>query len=266
MDHLSRASQAGKQAAADIRPTHGLRIPRAEYEFRPIWQPPPSKEEFRRLVKERNRQSFVCFGKKEGTYFEDPRAKRMVPKVLDTWTQGRIDTPDRTFAKSPSTIRYRAHSEPFPEPHDGLCHEFHQEWLSRHRLERDQRIHPVYHALERVRRAQEQLDSHAQKRQLARDLLSRREAMDLPEFSSNVKRGLAKVKIAVASTRAFRLAKNTDVADMEERDRVLLERAKSAPALALNPPKLECTVKHGRQWACQDQCCRSSQEIGRAHV
>lgn len=261
LGHLDRVSEAGRRAAANVRPSHGPRIPHTEDMFRPSWRPPPAKEDVKRLISDSSR-SFARFGKQAGSDFERPCSKRLKPKILDQWTQERKDIPDRTFAKCSSTIRYSAQSEPFPEPHDGLCHGLHQEWLRNHQTARDKHIHAVYHALERVKKAEERLESHEFKRQLARDLLSRPNALVLPEFGSKARSSLGKAKHAIAASRAFSLAANIDRLAVEEaQDKAMVEKAKSAPELRPRPPTPEGQVKHLQRWAGPDhtpKCFRES--------
>jgi len=244
---LERAAEAGRRAS-ELRPTRGPRIPHTEDEFRPTWKQPPAKEDVRRVLAADRARHFARFGKHAGGDFSTP--KRLAPVILDPWTQDRLISPDRRFAKSASTIRYHAHSEPFGQPHDSLCHGLHQEWLRKHYVARDRHVHSVYHALQAVDRAAEKLESHTQKRQLARDLLTRQSSMDLPQFSDGVKKSLNKVRKAVASSRAFHKAANIDrLAEDESNDQAKLEHAKSAPALCLRPPTPEGRASHLRRWA-----------------
>jgi len=257
---LDSAAEARRRV--DVRPDLGPRIMHAEDEFRPVWRPPPAKEDVKRLLEADRTRNFDRFGKKAGTDFEPPCSKRLRPKVLDPWTEDRKDTPARTFAKAYSTIKFQAQSEPFPEPHDGLCHKRTQEWLRQHAMARDKHIHSVYHALQRVQKAEEQLESHEFRRQLARDMLSRSGALVKPNIRANSVIALSKVKAAVAGSRRFHLMAGVDnLQQEEEADKARLEQAKSSPELLLRPPTPKTRAKHLSNWAGPDhpsKCFRES--------
>jgi len=259
---LDRTAEAGRRAAADVRPDRGLRTGHGQDGLGPPRRPQPLKEDVQRLTKATCTRSFNRFGKQAGTDFEPPCSKRLKPKVLDPWTEERKSCPERTFAKLSSAIRLQATPEPFPEPHAGLCHRRHQEWLGQHAAARDKHIHATFHALERVKKAEEQLESHEFKRQLARDMLSRSSAVALPEFGENAMNSLSKARKTIAVTRTFNLLAGADrLAREEEADKALLARGKSSPELALRPPTPQGKVKHLRNWAGPDhppKCFRES--------
>jgi len=260
---LDRAGEAGRKAAANVRPDHGSRLTATEDAPVAAWRPPPSKDkdDVRRLMLEDRARNFARFGKQAGSDFEPPCSKRLKPAVLDPWTEERKSMPHRSYSKSYSTIKYHAHSKPFVEPHAGLCQKRFQEWLRQHEKDRDKHAYPVYHALERVKKAEEQFKNHEFKRQLTRDMLSRPTALMLPEFSSAAKTKLAKAKMAISVGRNFGLAAGFDrLVQEEERDRALVEKAKSAPQLALRPPTPKGSVKHLRNWAGPDHPVRSLRE------
>jgi len=261
---LDRAAEAGRKAATDVRPDHGPRIMTAAEEgLRAAWRPPPSrnKEDVKREMQADRARNFARFGKQAGSDFEPACSKRLKPQVLDPWTEERKDVPDRTFAKSYSTIQFHAHSEPLPEPHSSLCSKHYQEVLRQHQRERDKHINPVYHALQRVKKVEEQLQNHEYKRQLTRDMVSRSAALALPTYSNNVKSTLAKARRAIATGRQFGLAVGVDrLAQEEDRDKARLEKAKSAPALALHPQTPQGAAKHLRNWTGPDHPARCLRE------
>jgi len=258
-DDLDRSSAAGRRASADVRPDRGPRITHAEDEVGPGWRPPPANDDVKRLMQAESRRDFVRFGKQAGTDFEPPCTKRMKPALLSMWAEERKGVPDRSFAKTFSTIKFSA--EPLPEPHAGLCNKRHQEWLAKHAKARDKHTHPVYYALERVKKGEERLASHEFKRQLTRDMLSRPAALTLPDLQGNAKKGLGRAKTAIATSRFFKQAVGVDILAQEETaDEALLARMKSAPALALRPPTPQGRAKHLRNWAGPDRTVKCFRE------
>lgn len=235
----------------------------AEDGLGPAWRPPPtkSKEDVKRLLQADRSRNFARFSKQVGSDFEVACSKRLKPQLLDAWTEERKSTPSRTFAKSWSTIKYSATSEPFMEPHPGLCSKRYQEWLRTHEVARDKHIHDTYHALERVKRAEEQYKNHEFKRQLTRDMLSRHQSLQVPELGDNIKSSLQKARKTIAAGRNFGLMAGVDrLLQEEDADKANLEKAKSAPQLALRPPTPKGQVKHLRNWAGPDHPSRSLRE------
>lgn len=251
LGHLTKTAAELRRSEVDLRVTTGPRIPRAEDCFgaTATWRPPPDKEEIKRHVAETTGNTWVRFVKNAGSEFH-ANPGYLKSKPLEVLEASRAMMPDRSFAKLPSQIRYRQHTEEFT-PEDALCTESHQHWLKRHRDRRDRHVHNIYHALQVRDKAKEKYDVHARQRELTRDLLTRGTIEDGPKLSTKVKTGLAKVLTSVGTGRILnKMAGGTDkLVALEVKDKAAYERAKSVPCLQVRPPLPSGSVHHLRAWA-----------------
>lgn len=256
----------------------------------PRFKPPPKMDYALKAQLKAQTNSFKPFqsmNQSVGHAFGD--IKPLQPKVLDTWTAARMTEPTRNHrypgshqlnrelfnSTNPAPkrqskgltafdgnrqlvpgftgYRFHAQSSPIPEPTDDMCSGMHYKWLKEHAVVRDKEIYPVYHGLEALDEAKAIKAEHEQRRQMARDLMSRRQ-LNPPKFSPNVMRTLAKVKQAVATSHAFHSnigIKVSSVADEEKADQVRLHKCVSAPVLQIPQKKASCArgrVDHLRSW------------------
>lgn len=222
------------------------------------FRPRPSKEEVRAKMNREAARNFKNHSKNVGGEFRaEPRLK---PKVLDSWTQARLVQPDRTIEKAPSGPRFRAQLEEFPATSDEMCTEMHQAWLKKHKILRDRQIHAEYHALTRIEKAKVACEETAQKKALARDLISR-DHLDMPKMSAKNKAALAKVKMAVSCSRLFNRSVGIDkLEEGEAKCRAELEKARSASVLHARPRTPEHRPRHLEPWGGPDTVPRSFME------
>jgi hypothetical protein len=114
--------------------------------------------------------------------------------------------------------------------------------------------------MNRLEQAQAIKKEHDKRRQIARDLASRRNLCP-PKLSDKGKRLLTKVKMGVAVSHMFHAnagLKVDTIAQEEAADRLRVEHAKSAPALQIREPQPDGEVSHLRQWKGPDQTIVSS--------
>jgi len=262
LGHLENQATAKRAQDADPRPEFGPRIPQMKDRWKQKWAPGPDKRNLKKEPGQKIQPEWIRFVKTAGNVFH-ANPGYLQPTVLDKRTLDRLNMPDRTFAKSPSQIRYHAHSEPFAEPTDDLCQEMHRKWLQTHYEVRDQHINHVYHALNRVDKAKEIMEADARKRGITRDLLSQGQ-VDQPHLSPAARSGIMKLKRAVKATRKFRSAAadafsaagDTEKAKafnpirmQEEKNKARLLKAKSVPCLQLKPSTPRGSVAHVEKWS-----------------
>lgn len=273
LGHLSSLSATLKAVEADPRPEIGPRIPIAQDRWQPVWKPPPDKRNIAKSKGQTVQPEFVRFVKTAGDMFHvDPGFVR--GKILETRVINRLGVPDRTFAHLPAQIRYHAQPEPMPAPTDDMCTGLHQKWLQKHHKARDKYVYEVYHALNKVDKAQSIIDEERRRRELAREAVTSG-ALELSKMSEAARRGILKLKRAVKSSRAFRdSAKDAAVArgdkkqahaldihkQQTEKNQAYLEKCKSAPCLHLRPPTPYGQVKHLRAWAAPNRSLRLLKE------
>lgn len=153
----------------------------------------------------------------------------------------------------PGLIRYHAHSEAFEGNNDDQLHEQHRTWLDKHRLQRDQHLNPIYHALVRVDKAIEKEHEIQQMKEKTVDLMTRG-LLVKPHLSEGVKAKLHKVTGAVKSTRVFnKLAGIDNVADAHKENQGILTKAMSQPVLAYKPATPRHRPRHLRSWKGTDR-------------
>lgn len=248
LGQMDRTVRELRRSETELRPTKGPRIPHSEDLWVPTWKPPPAKEDVKALVSGGNyTKTFVRFVKNAGSEFHASPGY-LKPNVLSVITASRVNVPDRTFAKLPSTIYFHAQSEPISEPTDDMCGEAHRKWLDKHYKQRDHHIHEVYHALEHVDRMKRRVESHARKREFTTDLLTKGGA-EGTHTSDKTKSAFQKMQHAVKSARVFRSSTTIDpLAEAERKDKAKYELAKSAPCLRLSEPVPDYYVRHIRPW------------------
>eukprot|EP00929_Paragymnodinium_shiwhaense_P007065 TRINITY_DN111023_c0_g1_i1.p1 TRINITY_DN111023_c0_g1~~TRINITY_DN111023_c0_g1_i1.p1 ORF type:complete len:383 (-),score=71.33 TRINITY_DN111023_c0_g1_i1:111-1259(-) len=221
--------------------------------------------------------------------------KPVRPKVLDTWTTYRMTEPTRNHrypgshqlnrelfnSTNPEPkkcakgvvafdgnrqliqgfvgYRFHAQSEPFANCSDDQCSTMHRQWLKEHAEVRDREIYPIYHASERVEKAKAIKAAHEERRQMARDMMSRRQ-LNPPTFSPNVMKTLGKIKQVVATSHAFHSNAGitvSSVADEQKADKGRLEKALSAPVLQIPQPGPQGRLDHLRPWGGPQRSCSS---------
>lgn len=273
------------------------KLPHIDDLTEPRFKEPPKMDTKLKAELKANKTSFKPFqsmNQTVGHAFGD--VKPLQPKVLDTWTAGRTCEPTRNHrypgchqlnralfnSTNPEPkpypkgltafdgnrqlipgftgFRFHAQSEPIPGPTDDMCSGMHRKWLKQHAVVRDREIYPVYHALEALDEAKAIKLAHEQRRQMARDMMSRRQ-LNPPKFSANVMRTLNKVKKAVATSHAFHAnagIKVSSVADEEKADKARLHKAASAPVLQIPKPGPKGRVDHLRSWKGPERTIDSS--------
>eukprot|EP00933_Yihiella_yeosuensis_P025279 TRINITY_DN19631_c0_g4_i1.p1 TRINITY_DN19631_c0_g4~~TRINITY_DN19631_c0_g4_i1.p1 ORF type:complete len:341 (-),score=45.33 TRINITY_DN19631_c0_g4_i1:86-1108(-) len=272
--HLESTHSLVKAIEADPRPQIGPRIPLTEHRWKPAWKPPPDKRNIKKQPGDVVQPPWVRFVRNAGEDFH-PRDKMpyLRAQIIDGRTAQRVNMPERTYSHLPSQIRYHAQSEPIPEPTDDMCHEIHRKWLQKHYKERDRHIYEVYHSLNRVDKAKQEVEEHQRRKEMAREMLGR--VHDRSKMSEACKRGIDKVKRAIASTRAFRMVAKDSAIKKGDKEKALqfdytqqednkklakLERARSHPCLRIRPPSPKGEVAHIRAWGNANVSLRSFKE------
>lgn len=208
------------------------------------WKPPPDKKKVGETMK-------GMYGTFSGPFRKDmkhlgddiePVLRHWKPETLDGWAAEKT-THSRTASRPPGVPaqRFPIHSRPLPEPHAGLCSKMHREWMEEHEKHRDKHVYPVYHARLNLEKAVRKVEEKERMRQMAREIMEQAR-LDNPEFSEKAKLGIGKMKKAIKGVR--HMAQDSDFKkkemEMEEkRDKELLARAKSQPALQIKDPDPE---------------------------
>lgn len=222
----------------------------------PSWRPPPRKDEARATSSAEFIRPFRKDMTIAGGFLNEQTTVRAEP--MEIWPQQRIALPSRGHPWSkhlrtrrghphlnevpvtyPSQKGYRwhVHSEPLGDISDDMCHPMHRQWLKDFSVTRDKELYPVYHAMNRLERAQDIKREHDKRNQQARDIAMRKNLCP-PKVSDDTAR--------MDDTKRPRVGlKDEEVADRVRAERV--ERAKSAPALQIQPPK-EAQIRHLRGW------------------
>eukprot|EP00928_Gymnodinium_smaydae_P047467 TRINITY_DN31688_c0_g1_i1.p1 TRINITY_DN31688_c0_g1~~TRINITY_DN31688_c0_g1_i1.p1 ORF type:complete len:342 (+),score=63.74 TRINITY_DN31688_c0_g1_i1:59-1084(+) len=244
----------------------------------PPWKPPPSAEEALASSAGDGRPRFLRYPRQNGECLEGQ--KFLKQKHLNQWVQDRIGAPSRLLPESkgyrarrgepvlnevPPTWpsqkgqRFHAHPELFAETSDDSCGSMHRNWLKSHYRLRDKEMYPEYHARNALEEAKRIKAEHEQRRQLTRDLTTRKLLTNVKQ-SENVKKALTKLRMVVHASHNLHASVGLQVSsvrDEEEEDRRRLERAKSAPCLQIAPPVPSCRARHLRKWAGPDHPLRS---------
>lgn len=100
-------------------------------------------------------KTFVQHMRRAGGAFSEPALLK--PKYLEPMAASRAMQPERSYRrpKDHQGLRFHAHSDPLPEPTNSMCSTMHRTWLDRHAVDRDEHLHPAYHAYRRVDEAGE---------------------------------------------------------------------------------------------------------------
>jgi hypothetical protein len=267
---LDATSAAGREAD-EIRADRDPRIPKLEHVLSYEWRPPPSREEVLKTVSADCCRRFNRTTRNNGEHFRKEGILRH-PKDFNIWEVHRIvnAVPQRSIGNPRGRhglARYHAQSEPFEEPTEKQLHAQHRDWLKQHHVQRDKRLHHVYHALKAVEKAEAKANETQRQRETARDLLTRA-ALHEPHLTDSVKGKLNRAKLAVGATRAFNKLSGIDgVAEEEQKNKDLLERARSAPILQLKPSTPRHRARHLRNWTGPDRRQRWTQtDLGLKHT
>jgi len=214
--------------------------------FTPSFRPPPTKAEVKEVLANDPSRSYSHHTRKTGSEFH--AIDRLRPQVLDQWAQSRMVSPDRSNKKAPSSPKYHAIPRDFPETHDEMCTQLHQNWLQEHRTKRDRQIHSEYHALVRVDEARNAAKDIAEKKALARDIITRSH-LSQPRLTASNVASLTKVKHAVVVSRTFNKAIGIDLLEREEQRREKdLQDALAAEVLRPRVRTPEIRAKHSKSW------------------
>eukprot|EP00927_Polykrikos_kofoidii_P080562 TRINITY_DN77455_c0_g1_i1.p1 TRINITY_DN77455_c0_g1~~TRINITY_DN77455_c0_g1_i1.p1 ORF type:complete len:325 (-),score=42.50 TRINITY_DN77455_c0_g1_i1:193-1167(-) len=259
MDDVSTRPRCPRPASQPCR-----RLPQADDVSSCRWTEPPSKEEVRVAVSKTAAANGHTLGDHFKTHLssiggEFQPCRFLRGQTLDVWAAARAVQPERTY-RCPRNVpgyRFSGTSKPLPEP-SVACTRMHQRWLRRHARTREREIHPQHYASVRLEEAKRLQAEHRGRRQVARDIATRVQR-NPPEFSENVKKTLEKVKLAVKTSRSIRESadvKSSSLAQEEQEDQARVERAQSAPELALRPPIPKERVRHHNNWVGPDRAPR----------
>lgn len=249
-----------------IRSSSGPRIPYLHEVTNLAWRPPPKMDDLR----EKNNASptrFKQYVKNAGSAFAEPAYPK--PKLLNMWVAERAVQPDRTHetnhSKSIAPPRSDFQSRPLPEPTDEILGDQHRDWLQLHYKEHEAKAYPIAHALNKVHKAKTTYEAHAAMREMTRDMVTRQpkdQAM-APKLGLNAKRGLAKAMVQVKIGRNFKgiMGKELDPLKEEEaKDKKILIKARSAPALRFYESVPAARPEHLRRFAYTTQALRRLRE------
>lgn len=257
LGQLDQTAAAGREASM-LRQDRGPRIPHMEDVFDADWQPPPSREQVKQRISGEVGRHFNRF-LKSGVGDEFSQFAEWRPQIPSYWEQLRIVTPDRSVRAPPHTAppRFRSQPELMPETHANQCHPMHRKWLREWEKERFKKLYPVVDALKKVDQAKELQRVHQMRREITRDLQTRPTLLQ-PQLSENSKASLNKMRLAMKTTQAFKKMRRnkgelTELEREEQADKERIERAKSAPALALSEPTPPHRPRHLANWVGPDR-------------
>jgi len=232
------------------------------------WKPKPGKSQVAELMAGANGDHAGRFGKDGAASGGDvgPIWPAWKPEVLDGWAAAKC-TSSRTASLKGCVVppsRFPIHSRPLPEPSESLCSKMHREWMVEHAKARDKHLYPVYYARLSLERATAKVEEKDRQRMMAREIMDQAR-MDNPVFGETAKRGIVKMKQAIKGVRfiAQDSAWKRGQEGLEaKRDKELIERARSHPALQIKAPDPEGQgmVRHQMDWAAHNVHPRSFRE------